>query len=154
LDEADNGDISGCMVVDASSIDPFNNDSEDLTDINVGFDYTDAAKVADIFLRFGNGNAWVDGLCIEVIKVLTASSLGQMFAARGLMEMKAQFMRVDDITELLQLRMRTVFDHLGIGVAVAKFVGASLSLGIDIIAGDYLDNDLFDNADICFFKAN
>ena len=109
-DEVDNGDISGCMVVDACSIDPLNSDSEDLTDISVGFDYTDAAKVADMFLHFDDGNAWADGLCVEVTKDITASSLGQVFAARGLMEMKAQFMRVDDITVLPQLHMHTISD--------------------------------------------
>jgi len=152
--EADNGDISGRMVVDASSIDPLDSDPEAPTDMRVDFDYTDTVKVADMFLRFDNGNAWADGLRIEITKDLTASSLGQVFTARGLMEMKAQFVPVDGITELPQLRMYTVSDRLGEGAAVAEFVDVSLPLEIDTVTGDHLGNYLFDKTDIYFFDAN
>ncbi len=152
--EVANGDISGRMVVNGASIDPLNSDPEAPIDMRVDFDYTDTAKVADMFLRFDAGNAWADGLRIEVTKDLTASPLGQVFTARGLMEMKAQFVPVDGISELPQLRMYTVSDRLGEGAAVAEFVDVSLPLEIDAVTGDHLGNYIFDKTDIYFFDAN
>ncbi|HHI94492.1 MAG TPA: hypothetical protein ENK04_13425 [Gammaproteobacteria bacterium] len=152
--EADNGDVSGRMVVDGNNIDPLNSDPEAPVDMRVDFNYTDTAKVADMFLRFDNGNAWADGLRIEVTKDLTVSPLGQVFTARGLMEMKAQFMPVSGITEIPQLRMYTVSDRLGEGAAVAEFVDMSLPLEIDADTGDHLGNYIFDKTDIYFFDAN
>lgn len=133
--------------------DVVNSDPEAPTGMRVDFDYTDTAKVTDMFLRFDNGNAWADGLRIEVTKDLTANALGQMFTARGLMEMKAQFVPVDGITELPQLRMYTVSDRLGEGAAVAEFVDVSLPLEIDAMTDDHLGNYLFDKIDIYFFDA-
>ncbi len=127
-DEAANGEITGRLIIDATTIDPANRDPEDPTTMRIDFIDTDTAKVADMFLRFDTGNAWADGLRIEVNKDLTASPLGQVFTARGLMEMKAQFAPVAGITELPQLRMYTVSDRLGEGAAVAEFVDVSLPL--------------------------
>jgi len=152
--ETDNGDISGRMVVNGGNIDPLNRDPETPIDMRVDFDYTDTAKTADMFLRFDSGNAWADGLRIEVTKYLTASPLGQVFTARGLMEMKAQFVPVEGITELPQLHMYTVSDRMGEGAAVAEFVDISLPLEIDTDTGDHLGNYLFNKTDIYFFDAN
>ncbi len=153
-DETANGDITGRLVVDASTIDPANRDPEDPVNMRIDFTYTDTAKLADMFLRFDTGNAWADGLRIEVNKDLTASPLGQVFTARGLMEMKAQFAPVAGISELPQLRMYTVSDRLGEGAAVADFVDMSLPLEIDASSGDHLGNYLFDKTDIYFFDAD
>lgn len=153
-DEAANGDITGRIVVDASTIDADNRDPEDPINMRIDFTYTDTAKLADMFLRFDTGNAWADGLRIEVSKDLTASPLGQVFTARGLMEMKAQFAPVDGISELPQLRMYTVSDRLGEGAAVAEFVDVSLPLEIDASTGDHLGNYIFDKTDIYFFDAD
>jgi hypothetical protein len=152
--ETDSGDVSGRMVVNTGFIDPANRDPEDPTNMRVDFTYTDAAKVADMFLRFDTGNAWADGLRIEVTKDLTASPLGQVYTARGLMEMKAQFLPVTGISEVPQLRMYTVSDRLGEGAAVAEFVDVSLPLEIDAVTGDTLGNYIFDKTDIYFFDAN
>ena len=153
-DETANGNITGRMVVDASNIDPANRDPEDPINMRIDFTYTDTTKLADMFLRFDTGNAWADGLRIEVSKDLTASLLEQVFTARGLMDMKAQFAPVADITELPQLRMYTVSDRLGEGAAVAEFVDMSLPLEIDASTGDHLGNYIFDKTDIYFFDAD
>ncbi|HEC20867.1 MAG TPA: hypothetical protein ENI97_16245 [Gammaproteobacteria bacterium] len=153
-DEAANGDITGRMVVNAGMIDPANRDPEDPTSMRIDFNYTDSAKLADMFLRFDSGNPWADGLRIEVTKDLTVSPLGQVYTARGLMEMKAQFAPVAGISELPQLRMYTVADRLGEGAAVAEFVDVSLPLEIDAVSGDHLGNYLFDKTDIYFFDAD
>ena len=146
--------ITGRLIIDASTIDPANRDPEDPVNMRIDFTYTDSAKLADMFLRFDTGNAWADGLRIEVSKDLTASLLEQVFTARGLMDMKAQFAPVADITELPQLRMYTVSDRLGEGAAVAEFVDMSLPLEIDASTGDHLGNYIFDKTDIYFFDAD
>jgi len=152
--EADNGDITGRLVIDASAMNPVNRAADDPVAMRIDFSYTDTAKVADMFLRFDAGNQWADGFRIEVTRDLTANPLEQVFTARGLMAMKDQFMPVAGITELPDLRMYTVSDRLGEGAAVAEFVNIALPLEIDPSTGDHLGNYLFDKTDIYFFDAD
>jgi len=121
--------ITGRLIIDASTIDPANRDPEDPVNMRIDFTYTDSAKLADM-------------------------SLEQVFTARGLMDMKAQFAPVAGITELPQLHMYTVSDRLGEGAAVAEFVDMSLPLEIDTSTSDHLGNYLFDKTDIYFFDAD
>ncbi len=151
---AENGDVSGRLIVDGSAIDPMNRDPEDPIAMRIDFDYTEMAKTADMFLQFDSGNPWAEGFRIEVVRDLTASPLGQVFTARGLMAMNAQFMPVTGITEVPELRMYTVSDRLGEGAAIAEFVDISLPLEIDATTGDHLGNYLFDKTDIYFFDAD
>ena len=143
-------------MVNGLSIDTENRNQEDPINMRIDFTYTDTdtAKVAEMFLRFDAGNEWADGLRIEVTKDLTASPLDQVYTARGLIDMKAQFLPVIGISEIPQLRMFTVSDRLGEGAAVAEFVDVSLPLEVDAMTGDTLGNYIFDKTDTYFFDAN
>jgi len=61
-----------------------------------------------MFLRFDEGNEWAEGLRINVTRDLTAILSGQVFTALGLIQMKDQFLPVDDITEIPEVHMFTV----------------------------------------------
>jgi len=150
--KAANGDITGRLIIDVVNLNPDGYDPEGPIMMRTDFNYTTFAKIADMYLQFDNGNQWADGLRIQVAKDLTASAAGQVFTARGLMNMKDQFLPVDGITELPQLRMYTVSDRLGEGAAVAEFVDVALALQID--ANDHLGNYLFAKTDRYFFDSN
>jgi len=152
--KAANGNVEGRLVIDGTRIDPEHRDIEDPTLMRLDFSYTDAEKLANMYLRFDEGNEWADGFRIEVRKDLTASALEQVFTARGLMNMKAQFLPVADIDELPVLQMFTVSNRLGDGAAVAEFEDVSLPLDLNADTGNHLGNYLFDKTDKYFFDAD
>lgn len=151
-DKAANGDISGRLVVDIVNLNPTDHKADDPTRMRMDFDYTTFAKVADMYLQFDSGNAWADGFRIQVTKDLTASPTQQVFTARGLVEMKNQFLPVDGVSELPKLRMYTVSDRLGEGAAIAEFVDVALALQMD--STNHLGNYLFAKTDRYFFQAD
>jgi hypothetical protein len=151
---ADNGDITGRLVIDLSKMNPTDHKADDPVKMRMDFTYTTFTKVADMYLQFDDGNPWADGLRIQVSKDLAANPLQQVFTARGLMAMKAQFLPVSGIDELPQLRMYTVSDSLGKGAAIAEYVDVALGLEIDATTGDNLGNYLFNKTDRYFFRAD
>lgn len=152
--EIDEENITGRLVANAADMDPVDHAVDDPTNLRIDFTYSDTAKVADMFLRFDNGNQWAEGFRIEVSKDLTANPLEDVFTARGLIELKAQFVPVSGITEIPQMRMYTVADRLGEGAAVAEFIDVALPLEIDATTGDHLGNYVFNKTDIYFFDAD
>jgi len=103
-----------------------------------------------MFLRFDDGNEWAEGLRINVTRDLTAILSGQVFTALGLIQMKDQFLPVDDITEIPEVHMFTVSDLLGEGAALAEFEDLALPLELNLTS--HLGNYLFDKDDLYFFE--
>lgn len=145
----DNNSIEGRMIIDILNMNPDNYKTDDPVMMRMDFNYNDTEKVADMFLRFDDNNEWADGLRIEVTKDLTVNNFGKVFLARGLMNMKAQFLPVDDITEVPDLQMYTVSDSFGNGAAVAEL--QNLSLPLELNTGNHLGNYLSTKNDVYFF---
>jgi len=153
-DQRENGNVEGRLVIDGTNIDRENRHIEDPTMMRLDFRYTDTEKLANMYLRFDEGNEWADGFRIEVRKDLTANALGQVFTARGLMNMKAQFFPVVGIDELPALQMFTVSNRLGDGAAIAEFKDVSLSLALNSNTANHLGHYMFDKTDKYFFDAD
>ncbi|WP_455208043.1 hypothetical protein [Kaarinaea lacus] len=149
-----NGDVQGRLIIDGTRIDPEHRDPQDPTMMRMDFNYTATEQLVNMYLKFDNGNEWADGFRIEVNKDLTAASFEQVFTARGLVNMKRQFVAVDGISELPQLRMYTVSDRGGEGAALAEFDDVVLPLELNAMTGNHLGNYLFDKLDTYFFDAD
>lgn len=146
------GTITGRMVVDALLI---NGDKRKLKDpiaMRTDFTYDGNQKTADMFLRFDAGNEWAEGFRIQVTNDLKANPLQTVYVARGLMDMKRQFLPVTGVSELPQLKMYTVSDRLGKGAAVGRLV--NVGLGLELNSTNHLGNYIFDKTDTYFFKAD
>ncbi len=142
-----NGDLRGRLVIAAADFG--DRDPDDPSMMRMDFTYTDAQQSADVFLRFDDGNEWAEGFRIEVTRDLTASPLGQVFTARGLVAMKSQFAPVPGISEQPDLRMYTVSDRIGEGAAIAMMT--DLALPLELAPGNHLGDYLFDKTDRYFF---
>lgn len=153
-DEDENGDIQGRMVIDGTGIDPEHRNPEDPTMMRMDFDYTATEQLVNMYLKFDNGNEWADGFRIEVNKDLTANPFEQVFTARGIINMKRQFIDVAAISEFPMLRMYTVSDRGGEGAAIAEFEDVALPLELNAETNNHLGNYLFDKLDTYFFDAD
>lgn len=151
-DKAVNGDVNGRLVIDATLVNPDNRKADDPVKMRMDFSKTGTADTADMYLQFDNGNAWADGMRIQVTHHLDASPLGQVFTARGLVQMKAQFLPVSGVSEIPDVHIYTVSDQLGNGAAVADFHNIGLPLPLNIFTGNNLGNYLFSSKDIYFFQ--
>lgn len=149
---SENGGLDGRLVIDGNGINPDERDPEDPTMMRMDFNYDESIKTVDTFLRFDENNPWAEGFRIQLTKDLTAGPLEQVFTALGLIEMKAQFLPTDGITEVPNVHMFTVSDSFGNGAALAEFQQLSLPLELNATTGNHLGNYLFDKTDIYFFE--
>lgn len=152
--ESDGGDLEGRLIIDALEINPVNRNQDDPFLARLDFNYTDDEKLGDMFLRFDEGNPWADGMRIEVVKDLQANPLEQVFRARGLMNMKAQFSESEFIEALPTLKLFAVSDNLGEGAAIAELNDAALPLEINANRDNHLGHYIIDKNDIYFFDAD
>ena len=150
--EAENGDVEGRMIIDGVAVDWENHDSEDPSMMRMDFYFTDTQQTADMFLQFDENNAWADGFRITIVKDLEVNPLLKVFEARGLIDMKAQFVPVDNITEVPDVHLYTVSDALGNGASIAEFQNLSLPLELNAGTGNHLGNYIFTKKDIYFFE--
>jgi hypothetical protein len=150
--EAENGDVEGRMIIDGVAVDWENHDSEDPSMMRMDFYFTDTRQTADMFLQFDENNAWADGFRIAIVKDLETNPLLKVFEARGLIDMKAQFAPVDNITEVPDVHLYTVSDALGNGASIAEFQDLSLPLELNADTGNHLGNYIFTKKDIYFFE--
>lgn len=147
-----NGELDGRLIIDGNDIDPDGRDPEDPTMMRMDFTYNESTQYVDTFLRFDEHNPWAEGFRIQLTKDLAAGPLEQVFTALGLIEMKAQFLPTDGITEVPNVHMFTVSDSFGNGAALAEFQQLSLPLELNATSGNHLGNYLFDKTDIYFFE--
>lgn len=150
--EAENGDISGRMIVRTDNLDE-EHQPDDPELMRMDFQHTDEQKVHDMFLGFGEGNIWADGLRIKVTKNLNANPAQSVFIAQGIMGMKAQFLAVDGIEETPELRFFTVSNEKGDGAAIAQMNDLSFMLPLNF-TGNNLGAYLTDKEDIYYFDDN
>lgn len=144
--------LEGRIVIDARNINNGKRKAEDPIMLRMDFLYTDFEKTADMFLRFDEGNQWAEGFRIHLVKDMNANPLEKVYLARGLIEMKAQFLPVDNIAEVPDIRLYTVSNRSGKGAAIADIQDMSLPLKI---SGGFIDNHLgnylFSKNDTYFF---
>jgi len=150
--ETENGEIEGRMIIDGAGVDWDNHDSEDPSMMRMDFNYTDAQQTADMFLQFDDNNQWADGFRITIVKDLQTNPLLKVFEARGLINMKAQFAPVPNITEIPDVHLYTVSDALGNGASIAEFQDLSLPLELNASLGNHLGNYIFSKKDTYFFE--
>ena len=154
--EAENAQINGRMIIDGLGVnkDKSTRKADDPTFMRMDFSFDEVQKNADMFLRFDEGNAWAEGFRILVTKDLAANPFTQVFTAKGLVEMKAQFVPVSGIDELPAVKMVAVSDSLGEGAAIAQFNDVSVALELNTTTQNHLGNYLFSKEDVYFFDAN
>ncbi len=154
--EQESGQIDGRMVIDGLGIDKdkISRKQEDPTFMRLDFTFSDTEEKADMFLRFDQGNPWAEGFRIVVSKDLTANPLQQVFTAKGLIDMKAQFLPVSGISELPSIQLAAVSDSFGEGAAIAELSDMSLPLELNSGTGNHLGNYLFSKVDQYYFDAN
>jgi len=154
--EQESGQIDGRMIIDGVSIDKdkISRKQEDPTFMRMDFTFNDSVEKADMFLHFDGGNPWAEGFRIIVTKDLTANLLQQVFTAKGLIDMKAQFLPISGINELPAIKMKAVSDVFGEGAAIAELNDVSVPLELNATTGNHLGNYLFSKEDVYFFDAN
>ena len=143
--------IDGRLIIDGLKVNPEDRKEEDPTMMRMDFNYTSTEKNSDIFMQFDNGNPWAEGFRIHVKKDLTANPLRDVFLARGLIKMKAQFLPVNNISEIPNVQMFTVSDSFGNGAAIAEFQDVSLPLELNATSNNHLGNFLFTKNDVYYF---
>ena len=148
----DDETVQGRMIVDARSIDAADRKNDDPDTMRMDFDFTPQQRMADMYLRFDSGNRWAEGFRIQVTRDDTASPLGQVFTARGLIDMSGQFLPLPGIGEIPQIQFFTVSDLLGNGAAIEEIQDLSLPLIVNIFQNNHLGNYLFTKRDIYFFE--
>ncbi len=145
------GEIEGRLIIDTSAINVDDRKSDDPVIVRIDFHEDASEKKADMFLRFDDGNAWAEGFRIEVTKDLKVNPLTQVFLARGLLEMNAQFIPTNGITETPMIKMLTVSDAFGNGAAIAAFQDLALPLLLNEATNNHMGNYLFTKTDRYFF---
>lgn len=151
-DKRDNGDINGRVVIDGTGVNWENHHSDDPVMMRMDFNYTDNQQVADMYLQFDEGNHWAEGFRIQMTKDLTANVLGKVFEARGLIEMKAQFIPLSGITEVPDVQLYSVSDGFGNGASIAELQNMSLPLPVNIFNGNTLGHYLLTKRDEYYFE--
>lgn len=147
--------LQGKIVIDARTINKPNRKADDPVQMRMDFNYSSTEKTADMFLRFDESNPWADGFRIHLVKEMDANPLQKVYLARGLIEMKAQFLPADGISEIPDIRFYTVSNRAGDGAAIAEFQDVSLPLKLSGgIIDNHLGNYLFSKSDTYFFDAN
>lgn len=154
----DNGDnnIDGRLIFEVSGIEANPaRDPEDPIAMRMDFTYSETQKLADMYLRFDANNEWAEGFRIEVSKDLEVNPLTQVFLARGLMDMKRQFVSAPGIDEIPAIKMYTVANGAGKGAAIAEFDDLGVEFPLGPFFGDQnLGSYLFTKTDRYFFEAD
>lgn len=144
--------LEGRIVIDARNINQANRNPEDPTMMRMDFLYTDTEKTVDMFLRFDESNQWAEGFRIHLVKDMNADPLQKVYLARGLIDMKAQFLPAEGISEIPNVQVYTVSNRAGHGAAIAEFVDVSLPMKLSGgIIENHLGNYLFTKNDTYFF---
>ena len=152
--EAENGDVQGVLIINGRNINVENRKPDDPVDMRMNFEFNSVSKVADMFLRFETDHQYASGFRIHVHKDLTANYQEQVYTARGLVDMKTQFLPVEGITETPKIRLYTVSDRVGNGAALAEMEDVGLPLELNAESENHLGHYLFDKRDIYFFDDN
>jgi hypothetical protein len=142
----------GKMIIAARGINGDDFNPDDPVNMRMDFNFDNNNRQADMFLQFDNANQWADGMRIEIDKDLNASPLAQVYTARGMINMKAQFLPVEEISEIPTIQFYTVADQLGNGAAIEEIQNMTLPLELNAATGNHLGNFLFAKKDIYFFK--
>jgi len=146
--------VEGKMIIDVSVIDDENGNEEDISMMRMDFDFDQDRRSADMFLRFDDDNIWADGFRIQITKDLNVSPLGQVFTARGLIEMTGQFFPVAGISESPDIQFFTVADMLGNGATIEEVQDFSLPLLLNFFLNNHLGDYILSKKDIYFFEAD
>ena len=144
--------VEGRMVIDACALNDVTCDLEEPAWMRMDFDFATASKTADMFIRFDDLHPWADGMRIHIVKDLQAPMFGQVYTARGLINMTSQFLPADGITEVPDVRLYAVADGLGNGAAIEEIQNMSLPLRLNDFNDNHLGNYLFTKRDVYFFE--
>ena len=137
--------------LDVVTIAGIDRQSDDPAAMRLDFTYTESQKLATMYLKFDGGNEWANGLRIEVTEDLGVNPLTQVYLARGLLDMKRQFVATPGVPELPVFQMFTVSDRLGSGAAIADFIDVALPLELNAATGNNLGDYIFSKQDKYFF---
>ena len=150
--ESDTGNLDGRLIIDGSGVDWEDHQADDPVMMRMDFSYTETQKVADMYLKFDQGNFWANGFRIQMTKDLTANSLEKVFEARGMIEMKAQFIPLDGVTEVPDIQIYSVSDGFGNGASVSELQNISFPLPVNIFTGNTLGEYVLTKRDEYYFE--
>lgn len=153
-DGLEDDDVQGKMIFDLDGLTPVNRDPKDPVRMRMDFSHDAVQRSASMYLEFDANNPFANGFRIDVTKDLKANLTQHVYTARGLLDVKAQFLPVASISELPQLRMYTVADAFGEGAAIAEMKDVSLPLMLDALTNNNLGDYLFSKVDQYYFDAD
>lgn len=146
------GNIDGRLIIDGTGVNWEDHQNDDPVMMRMDFNYTDSLQVADMFLQFDENNPWAEGFRIELTKDLTANSLDKVFEARGMIEMRAQFLPLSGISEVPDVQLYSVSDGFGNGASIAELQNMGLPLPVNIFSGNTLGHYLLTKRDEYYFE--
>lgn len=146
------GKTEGRMIIATRSLNSGSANPDDPVKMRMDFNFDNNNRKADMFLQFDAANHWADGMRIEINKDLNASPLGQVYTARGIIGMKAQFVPIAGISQIPTIQLYTVADQLGNGAAIEEIQNMTLPLELNAGTANHLGNYLFTKQDLYFFK--
>lgn len=146
--------VEGRMIIDIHVIDDQESNENNLSKMRMDFDFNENQRSADMFLQFDENNLWADGFRIQISKDLNSSPLGQVFTARGLIQMTDQFFPVSGISETPDIQFYTVADLIGNGATIQEVQNFSLPLLLNFALDNHLGDYLLNKRDIYFFEAD
>lgn len=146
--------VEGKLIIDISTIEAQEPNEDDLAMMRMDFDFDADQRSADMFLQFGDDNIWADGFRIQVTRDLNASPLGQVYTARGLIDMTGQFFPAAGISETPQIQFYTVADLLGNGATIQEVQDFSLPFLLNFFLDNHLGDYIFNKQDVYFFEAD
>jgi len=146
------GNINGRLIIDGSGVNWEDHQSDDPVMMRMDFNYTNDQQIADMYLQFDENNPWAEGFRIKMNKDLTANVMEKVFEAKGLIEMKAQFIPLSGITETPDVQLYSVSDGFGNGASIAELQNMSLPLFANIFRNNTLGNYLLTKRDEYYFE--
>ncbi|MFL0810724.1 MAG: hypothetical protein K6L76_09945 [Agarilytica sp.] len=141
------GTERGRVIIDTLALDE-ETDEDDPVAMRMDFVHDDENKTHDLFLRFGDENAWAQGFRIRVNKNLDANPLEEVFVAQGLMAMTAQFLPAESISEVPEISFYSVANRMGDGASISEVSDLAISLPF---ANTHFGSYLTTKEDIYFF---
>ena len=153
--ELEDGEVQGRLVIDGLGVNSDKEiDPEEPTDMRMDFTLNEETRSADMYLKFANNDELINGFRIQVSEDLTANPLTQVFTAKGMLDLKQQYIPDTGLTETPVLQMFAVANQLGEGATVADFVDVAVSLELNAELNNHLGTYLFTKKDKYFFDAD
>lgn len=153
--EYDDGSLAGRIVIDGEGVkkDALT-DPEDPVMMRMDLTRDASSQQADMYLKFADEHDLINGFRIFVQKDLNVYPLTKVYTAKGILDLKKQYLPDTGVSETPQLQVFAVANQDGDGATIANFIDVAVSLALNAELENHLGNYLFTKVDKYFFDAN